>query len=40
MRQPDGRAQAVLFLLRVYLVLAVASAPFAFAGWYLAARVM
>jgi hypothetical protein len=30
------RAEVALFLLRVYLVLAVASVPFALAGWYLA----
>jgi hypothetical protein len=30
------RTQFAWYLLRVYLVLAVVSAPFAFAGWYLA----
>jgi hypothetical protein len=30
------RAELALFLLRVYLVLALISVPFALAGWYLA----
>jgi hypothetical protein len=30
------RTELALFLLRVYLVLAFASVPFAAAGWYLA----
>jgi len=35
----ETRVQFALYLLRVYLVLALASAPFALAG-YLAARAM
>jgi hypothetical protein len=34
------RTQFAWYLLRVYLVIALVSVPFAVAGWYLAARVM